>query len=348
MKNKRLSNEFLSSLCMELALLFHAGIGVADGVHLLLEEKLDDDTRGLLQAMAEQLDQDEPLSLTMEKTDRFPDYVTNMVRVGERSGRPEESLRALSQYYEGRERLCRRIRGALLYPAVLLILMLVVIVVLLAKVLPVFNEVFVSLGGALAGVAGGLLTLGRVLNAIMPVLCVLLAAVVILLALFAGSDTLREKGLAVWCLRFGDRGIARAVSAARFAQVLAMGMQSGMTAEESIRMTELLEADTTAAKLRIHDCISQLEQGSGLAAALRESGLLPASECRMLAMGIRSGMGDTVIAEIARRMEEQSEREIDRRVERVEPTLVIGMSVLVGAILLTVMLPLMNIMAAIG
>ena len=87
--------------------------------------------------------------------------------MGERSGRPEESLRALSHYYEGRERLCRRIRGALLYPAVLLILMLVVIVVLLAKVLPVFNEVFVSLGGTLAGVAGGLLTLGRALNDIM-------------------------------------------------------------------------------------------------------------------------------------------------------------------------------------
>jgi len=348
MSNKLLSDEFLSSLCMELSLLLHAGIGVADGVHLLLEDKMDDGARGLLQTMAERLDQNEPLSLAMEQTARFPDYMTNMVRVGERSGRPEESLRALSHYYEGRERLCRRIRGALLYPAVLLILMLVVIVVLLAKVLPVFNEVFVSLGGTLAGVAGGLLTLGRALNDIMPVLCVLLAAAVLALALFAGSDTLREKWLTAWRWRHGDRGIARAVSTARFAQALAMGMQSGMSAAESIHMAELLGAESASAKLRIHDCISRLEQGSGLAAALRESGILPAAECRMLALGIRSGSGDTVIAEIARRMEEQSEREIESRVERVEPTLVIVMSVLVGAILLTVMLPLMNIMAAIG
>lgn len=348
MKHKWLSDEYLSSLCMELSLLFHAGINVADGAHLLLEDQTDEDSRGLLQQIAEGLDQNQPLSLAMEQTARFPDYMINMIGVGEQSGRSEESLRALSRYYESRDRLRRRIRGALLYPAVLLILMLVVIVVLLAKVLPVFNDVYVSLGGALTGVAGGLLMLGRVLNDLMPVLCVLLAAAVLWLALFAGSDTLREKWLSAWHSRRGDRGVARAVSTARFAQALAMGMQSGLPAVESIRMAEHLGADTDSAKLRIHDCLSRLEQGSAFAEALRESGVLPAAECRMLALGIRSGTGDAVIADIARRLEEQSEQEIERRVERVEPTIVIGMSVLVGAILLTVMLPLINIMAAIG
>lgn len=348
MKNKPLSNEFLSSLCMELSLLLHAGIGIADGVHLLLEEELDHDARTLLQAVADRLDENEALSSALEGTARFPAYLIGMVRVGEQSGRPEEALRALSRYYESRERLRQRIRAALLYPSVLLILMLVVVVVLLAKVLPVFNEVFVSLGGEMAGVAGGLLTLGRALNAVMPVLCVLLTAAVLLLALFTGSDSLREKILRLWRSRYGDRGIARTVTTARFAQALAMGMQSGLPVEEAVRLAGVLGADTPAARLRVHDGLSRLEQGSGLAEALRESGLLPVPECRMLALGVRSGSGDVVIAEIARRMEERSEREIDARVGRLEPTLVIVMSGLVGVILLTVMLPLMNIMAAIG
>ena len=63
----------------------------------------------------------------------FPAYVTGLVTVGERSGRTEEALNALSAYYEQRDQLDRQVRSALLYPSVLLVLMLVVIVVLLAK-----------------------------------------------------------------------------------------------------------------------------------------------------------------------------------------------------------------------
>lgn len=348
MKRAALSNEFLSSLCMELSLLLHAGIGAADGVRLLLEEKPDEDTGALLRSMADSLDKNESLSTAMAGTERFPAYVTGMTAVGERAGRLEEALRALSRYYEGRERLDRRLRDALLYPAVLMILMLVVIVTLLAKVLPVFNETFASLGGEMTGVAGGLLVLGRGLDAAMPFLCVVLAVAVLFLALFAASDPFRARALAAWYSRRGDHGVARTVSDARFAQALAMGMQSGLPVEDSVRMAQRLETDSPGATLRLHDCISRLEQGVDLAVALRESGALSAPACRMLALGIRSGTGDTVMAEIARRLEEDSEREIESRVGRVEPTLVIVTSILVGAILLSVMLPLMNIMAAIG
>lgn len=348
MKNKTLSNEFLSSLCMELSLLLHAGIAAADGVHLLLEEDLDGDGRTLLEGMAAQLDGGDPLSAAMAGAERFPAYVTGLTEVGERTGRLEEALSALARYYESRERLDRRIRSALLYPAVLLVLMLVVIVTLLAKVLPVFNEVYASLGGEMTGVAGGLLALGRGLDAAMPALCAALAAWVALLVLFALSGAFRDRLLAGWRARRGDRGVSRAVSDARFAQALAMGMGAGLSAEESVGLAERLGADSPAAKLRLHDCVSRLEQGSGLAEALRQSRVLPGAQCRMLALGIRSGTGDTVIAEIARRMEETGALAIESRVGRVEPTLVIVTSLLVGMILLSVMLPLMNIMAAIG
>ena len=68
----------------------------------------------------------------------------------------------------------------------------------------------------------------------------------------------------------------------------------------------------------------------------------------MLALGVRSGSADTVMAHLAERLEEESEETLEAAVGRVEPTLVIVTSVLVGAILLSVMLPLMNIMAAVG
>ena len=348
MRRTVLSNEFLSSFFMELSLFLHAGIGTSDGLHLLIGESADQDTDALLHALADRMDAGVPLSQAMRETGRFPTYPVTMAGVGEQTGRPEETLRALSDYYESREQLNRHIRNALLYPAVLLVLMLVVIVILLAKVLPVFNQVFLSLGGEMTGVAGGLLTLGSALDAVMPVLCAILALAVVLLAAFAGSDRFRDRLMNRWRARHGERGIARSVATARFARVLSMGMQSALPAEDSIRMAEELYEDIPSEKRRIHDCLSRLDQGDSLASALQKSEVLPAASCRMLALGIRSGSGDAVMEEIARRLQSASEQRIEETVGRVEPTMVIVTSILVGLILLSVMLPLMNIMAAIG
>ena len=68
----------------------------------------------------------------------------------------------------------------------------------------------------------------------------------------------------------------------------------------------------------------------------------------MLSLGIRSGSGDTVMAEISRRLQTDAERSVEETVSRVEPGIVIVSSLLVGGILLSVMLPLVRIMSAIG
>ena len=70
--------------------------------------------------------------------------------------------------------------------------------------------------------------------------------------------------------------------------------------------------------------------------------------CRLLALGVRGGTADTVMEEIARRLAREGNDALSRKVAQVEPALVLVTSLLVGAILLSVMLPLMNIMAAIG
>ena len=180
MKGKQATYLEIASLCRELALLLHAGVRAGDGLALLAEEEPEAQRRKQLEEMARQVDDGASLGEGL-----FPAYVTGLVTVGERSGRTEEALNALSVYYEQRDQLDRQVRSALLYPSVLLVLMLVVIVVLLAKVLPVFDQVYASLGGELTGVAGGLLTLGRALDAAMPVLCAVLGVVVIFLAVFS-------------------------------------------------------------------------------------------------------------------------------------------------------------------
>ncbi len=342
MKNQ-VSKEEIASLCLELSLLLHAGVETGSALYLLAEESAEKD---LLNALAKGVDGGAPLHEALRESGAFPVYVCGLVEVGERTGRTEEALSALSRYYEGRVRLERRVRSALLYPAVMLALMLIVIGVLLVKVLPIFDDVYASLGGRLTGIAGGLLNLGRWLENVMPVLWALLAAAAIFACVYALSESFRAKLLAAWQKRWGDRGISRKMNNARLAQAMAMGMASGLPLEESVALAAgLLEG---GAKERCLTCQRCLEGGESLSGALKSSGLLPPSQCHLLELGQRSGAGDASMEKIARDLTEESEAELDALVGRVEPALVLVCSLLVGLILLSVMLPLMNIMAAIG
>ncbi|MCI8698032.1 MAG: type II secretion system F family protein [Oscillospiraceae bacterium] len=341
---KRLiSNDDIASFCLELSLLLHAGVSTGDALSLLAEEG---DRRGMLKAMAEQVDSGETLSAALRESGAFPTYVCGLVEVGERTGRTEEALSALSRYYEDRVRLARRVRSALLYPAVMLALMLVVIGVLLVKVLPIFDDVYASLGGRLTGVAAGLLTLGQWLEGAMPVLFIALAAVAALVLLFTVVGPLRRGILSLWHRTRGDKGVSRKLNNARLAQALAMGMASGLPVDEAVELSaNLMEG---GAKERCERCRKRLEGGESLGDALKKSGLLPARQSRLLELGQRSGAGDASMEKIARDLSEEGEAALDALVGRVEPALVLVCSVLVGLILLSVMLPLMHIMSAIG
>ena len=216
------------------------------------------------------------------------------------------------------------------------------------KVLPIFDDVYASLGGRLTGIAASLLTVGYWLDQAMPVIWAVLALAAFFVLLFAVSSGFRAGVLSLWRRGHGDRGVAKKLNTARLAHALSMGMASGLPAEEAIELSAGLLEDVPAARRRCESCQSHLEQGEPLGAALKNSDLLPPAQIRLLELGQRSGSGDLAMAKIAGDLTEEGEAALDDLVGRVEPALVLVCSVLVGLILLSVMLPLMHIMSAIG
>lgn len=339
-----LNHEAIGKLCRELSLLLRAGVDLGDGLTLMQKESGD----ALLAQMASMADDGASLSEILRKSGAFPEDVCGMAEAGERSGRLEEALNLLSVYYENRARLDHRIRSAFLYPTILLLVMLVVIVVLLTQVLPIFNDVYANLGSGLTGVAGGLFLLGQTLNKAMPVLCGILILLIVSLAAFSGVPAFRMRLQRFWRKHFGNRGVSRKLSEAHFAMALALGVRSGLSDEEAVLLAAETMQGLPDAQARIEDCIAALRQEGSLPHALEKAELLPLSECRLLELGLRSGTGDAVVSQIAQRLSEQSENALEEKVSQIEPTLVVVSSVLVGLILLSVMLPLLDIMSAIG
>lgn len=342
---RMLFNEEIASVMYELYLLLHAGVSVGDSLTILAEEK---EYGVFLEGMSERADNGASLAECLRESGSFPSYVCGLIEVGENSGRTEEALMALSLYYDRRERLNGSIRRALLYPAIMLVLMLVVIGIMLVKVLPVFDEVYASLGTGLTGAAGGLFVIGQWLDKAMPVLWILLMLSVVFFVVFAVSLKARERVLKLFGNAFGDKGISRMMNTSKIVQALAMSLSSGLKLEEALDLAGTLMEDTPAAKKRCHDCRVSLEEGKTLSEAMQESGLLPNRLCRVLELGQRGGNLDTVMERTAEKLSEECEESIDRAVGNIEPALVIVCSILVGLILLSAVLPLMHIMSAIG
>ena len=99
---------------------------------------------------------------------------------------------------------------------------------------------------------------------------------------------------------------------------------------------------------KYEECLEMLEMGEPMAECFKKNEILPVTFCRILDLGAKSGTSDTAMEEISRRLNDMVQLEVQRKVGKIEPTIVILTSVLVGLILIAVMLPLINIMSSIG
>ena len=334
-------------ICRELALLLRSGIGLADGI-LLLARQEQPPLQPQLKQVAEALDQGSPLSDALQHSGLFPEYAWRMVRTGEETGRQEAALEALGDFYEARHRTFLQVQHAITYPAMVLLLMVVVLAVLLIKVLPVFDRVYGSLGSRLTGFGAGLLYLGQGLDSILPVLLILLLVLSAGVLLLRFCPPLQKRAQLAWKKAFHDRGIAKKFSNAHFARALAMGLSSGLTMDACIELAQDLLQFSPGAARRCAACAEALMKGSSVGEAIEKAQLLPPSQCRMLQLGLHSGNVEGVMDIIARNMEEEAQNALDSAISRIEPVMVLLCSLLVGLILLSVMLPLLDILSVLG
>jgi len=345
---RKLRNREIAAFCEELAWLVRSGVSVGEGLRLMSEEEPEEALKACYLQIAGQLENGMSVSEAMKEAACFPVYVQGSMDVGERTGRTEEALKALSSYYDEKERMNRRLRSALLYPSCLVLLLLVVLGILLTQVLPTFQSVYASLGGKMTGAAGVLLKFGMTLKKVLPAVYVLFGFAALCVFLFSVCTPFREKMIVIWKRGVGDRGVLRKVNDAALAQAVSMGLSSGMMLEETMELAAGVMEDVPKAKARCIRCKEALSEGLPLAEALRSSEVLPPAACRLLAVGMQGGNGDAVMEELAQKLSEEAEAALERRVAKVEPMLVLVTSVLVGVVLLLVMLPLINIMETIG
>lgn len=329
-------------------MLLHSGISAGDGLLMLQDDENDKAGKAVLQSILDHMEDGVPLSFAFGKSGYFSRYMVNMIEIGERTGRLVETLEALSEHYDRQERMALTIRNAVFYPAILLIMMMAVVMILIIRVLPIFNDVFSRLGNQITPLAATLMRFGAWFADTSAVFAVILGFIALCALAVWLIEPLRATVTTYVKNVFGGRGIWGRIASSRFVSALALSTASGLDTEEAIAMAASLSGGSRAVDKMHARCLELLRSGSALSEALYQAGILSSRDSRMLSVGSRTGMEDKALVEIAGRSGRNVQNDIDRVVGKVEPVIVITISVIIGVILLSVMLPLMGIMSSIG
>ena len=342
MKVKQFSAEYISFLCAELRMILAGGISLDEALLMMSQEEKDQTASRVLKELGEKISMGEPLNGVFSECGRFPRHMTDMIGIGYKSGRLEETFAELSAYYDREYKLLRNIKSAVTYPAVLLALMFCVVLVLMIKILPVFKSVFDQLGSSMSPVAQTLMNTGVIMGEnIMVVFAVVVIAIAILAVLAVRSKKAGRPTV------FMTKKLAKKASAARFASAISMAVSSGLSLDETFEVVGSMDFNQETLSA-IEKAQENMRENYDFAEAVAASGLYSNIHTRMIAMGYRSGNLDDVLAEVADIMNDDVNAELDALSGKVEPTLVVILSIVIGVILLSVMLPLMDIMSAIG
>ena len=344
---KNLSNEELMSFCSQLSMILHAGISSIEGLAIMKEDLPDGEGKKILETLYEHMEMSGNLAQSMKETEVFPEYVCSMTEIGEQTGRLDEVMDGLALHYEREKDLAESMKSALLYPAVMLGMLTVVILILVIKVMPVFHEVLQQLGGGLTGVSAGILKIGTVLSRYSLVFVLILVVLVAIMAYLVISEKGRE-AFRRWIEQSRLTGkTAEKIACSRVAEGLSLCIFSGLDMDQSMEMVEKLVTHSEM-KQRIGKCRELMMEGEGIDQALTESRIFSGIYGKMVSVGMRTGSVDQVMSKIAGEYEEDVVQSLQQKVSVIEPTLVAVLSVLVGMILISVMLPLMNIMSSLG
>ena len=345
-KGKRsITSAELSSFCSQVALILSAGLPLYDGMETLAETTKGSEYADLYQAASKGVNETGSLYQALKQDDRWPSYLVEMTGIGEQTGQLESVMNGLADYYSREERIRSSVVGAITYPLVLGAMLVLIIVIMLWKVLPVFQRVLNSMGAEMTRSGAALMTLGSTIGWVVLALVGVVILGVIVCAILMRTSA-REGVLRFLSRVFPPiRNLSMKLSSSRVASVLSMMLSSGFPTGEAFRLLPQVVSDAEAGE-RVKGIQKDLEANVGFADAMEKSKLFDGLHNRMIRMGVAAGREDQVMGKIADLYEEQVETGISQLVAIIEPTLIALLSVVIGAILLSVMLPMAGILSS--
>ncbi|HEU0092209.1 MAG TPA: type II secretion system F family protein [Vicinamibacteria bacterium] len=274
----------------------------------------------------------------------FDDLFVNMIAAGEAGGILDTILKRLATYIEKAVKLKGQVKGAMVYPVAVIGIAGIVIAVILWKVIPTFAAMFEGLGAQLPLPTRIVIGMSNWFVRLLPFMVVFGIAFVFLFRKYYATHHGRRV-VDRTVLKLPILGILmQKIAVARFCRTLATLMASGVPILDGLEITA-----RTAGNAIIEDAIMAVRKGveSGLTVAqpLKESGVFPPMVVQMIGLGEQTGALDAMLSKIADFYEEEVDQAVANLLTLMEPVMILFLGVTVGGIVISMYLPLFDLIS---
>lgn len=348
LRTQPLAGQRLVQFTQQLATLLGAGQPLDRALSILLDMPEEGRTRDIIADVRDAVRGGAPLSTALERQHGvFSRLYINMVRAGEAGGSLQDTLQRLADYMERTRALRGRVINALIYPAILVVVVGFALLFLLGYVVPQFSQMYESLDVELSWFTQAVMALGAFVQ---QAWFLLLAAPLVLLWWFDRKrrDPAFRDRFDDWILRKPLIGpLVAKLETARLARTLGTLLKNGVPLlsalgiSRNVLFNRALWADVESAS-------EQVKNGHGLASSLGRGKRFPRLALQMIQVGEESGALDGMLLKTADTFEQETSQAMERLLALLVPVITLVLALVVGVVILAVLLPLYGLTNAIG
>ncbi|MFH0777196.1 MAG: type II secretion system F family protein [Candidatus Eisenbacteria bacterium] len=345
---RKVGTKDLAVFTRQFATMINAGLPLVQCLDILSKQTEKEHFRKVIAEVMHDVESGSTLAEALGKHKNvYDDLYVNMVESGEAGGILDDILMRLAAYIEKAEALKRKVKSALMYPAVVMVVALGATTFMLLFIIPTFAKMFSDFGGQLPLPTLIVLKLSHALRGYWWAMGAGVAGLVIGLKQFYKTTPGRIL-IDRLQLRFPVLGdVIRKAAIARFTRTLGTLIKSGVPILTGLEITA-----RTAGNKVISDSVlrtrTSIREGETLAAPLRQSEVFPAMVVQMIAVGEETGALDEMLRKIADFYDDEVDTAVETLTSVIEPVMIVVMGVIVGGMVVAMYLPMFKLISVVA
>ena len=343
----KLDAKAFTLMCSQFAVILKAGIPIMRTVQLIAEKMTDKPLKRILTQVAEDVEAGRSLSASFAERGKklLPVTFLETVNAGEESGSLDVAFDSVSQHYKKQTKMRAKVRGAMIYPAFVLLIAIVVVIVLMVRVVPTFTAIFDSYEAELPFITQLLIGMSDFFRKYILVMVGIAAAITLVMKLYGNTEEGRIS-FAKLQLRLPVLGnIANLNAASQFANTMAMMLNAGLPMTKSVTITSRVLSNYFVSQ-EVGKITMRLEEGHNLGQSLREAACLPDILVDMTAVGEESGELAQTLTMTAEYYDSELEQATADALAKLEPTILVFLAGFAGFIVIAIYMAMFGMYAA--
>ncbi|UYO63066.1 type II secretion system F family protein [Acetobacterium wieringae] len=336
----------ISDFSRQIASMLGSGITMIRAIKIMEERDIKPAIKKVYGVLYQEIQRGNTLSYAMEATGgSFPELLINMYKSGEASGQMEGTARKMADHYEKEHKLRGKIKSAMTYPIILFVITIMVVVLIFTLILPQFFTLFEGI--ELPAITQLMINISNSMTTYWYIYLIGLL-IFIVLGGFLVTVPQIKKALDQFKLKIPKIGkLMKIIYTARFARTLSSLYSSGLAMINALTISGATIGNSYL-ESQFPQAIEQVRNGEPLSASIQTIEGFDAKLVSTIYIGEESGNLDSMLESVADSFDYEAEMATARLVTFIEPIMIIIMASIVGAIILSVMLPIMTLYQNIG